>query len=243
MHLKKDNMILIGLLILIVLVACVCGYFAFQKSESETENKTDAIKIKEEYASLNDKINESNQKQYKTVNLSDENPFVYKTEEEIIKILESKSGIIYFGFKSCPWCRTMISVLEESSKEENLSVIYYLDIENIRDVLSLDENNKIITEKEGTSSYYKILELLDQALEEYTLVGNDGSEVKTNEKRLYAPTVIAVSNGTVESIHVGTVSSQSDPYKDLTEEEETELKEIYKEMIEIVTSLQCDDLC
>jgi len=132
---KKDNIVLISLLGIITIIAVVCGYFTFKNQEKEI--KKDAIKIKEEYASLNDVTNEKNKKKYPEVILEDSNPFVYKTEEEIVEILKNGTGIIYFGFKSCPWCRSMIKELETVAKKENIGEIYYLDIENIRDVLVL----------------------------------------------------------------------------------------------------------
>lgn len=239
---KKDNIILIGLLIVIVIIAFVCGYFAFSQNDSVVETKTDALKIKEEYASLNGVVNESNKKNYKEVTLSDTNPFVYKTEEEIVEILEKGTGILYFGFKKCPWCRSMIEVLESAAIEKNVGEIYYLDIENIRDVLSLDENNKVITEKEGSSNYYKILNLLDDHLSQYYLTSKENKKIDTKEKRLYAPTVVAVQNGEVKKIHEATVSSQKDPYTELKEEEKKELKQVYLDLIDLV-SFTCSEGC
>ncbi len=239
---KRDNFVLIGLLVVIVIIAIVCGYFAFQKSESDTVIETDAIRMQEEYASLNGETNSSN-RQYKSVNLRDDNPYVYRTEDEIVRILTEGSGIIYFGFKSCPWCRSMVSVLADVASEKNVATIYYLDVENIRSVLSLDENNKLITEREGSSGYYKILEALDDVLEEYTLTGEDDTEIDTGEKRLYAPTVVGVLNGEIKSIHVGTVDSQTDPYADLTEEQYEELKEIYTKLIDDAAAPVCTDAC
>ncbi len=240
---KKDNIILIGLLVAIALIAILCGFLAFESKEEQKELKTDAIKIKEEYASLNNQIIESNKKTYKEVNLSDKNPFVYKTEEEIVKILEKETGIIYFGFNSCPWCRNMIEVLESAAEEKSLGEIYYLDIKNIRDVLSLDENNKIIKEKEGSSNYYKILNLLDAHLREYTLKTKDNKTIKTGEKRLFAPTVVAVENGEVKKIHETTVSTHKDPYTEMTEKEKEELKNIYENLIDSISINVCNEGC
>ena len=43
---KKDNIILIGLLVAIALIAILCGFLAFESKEEQKELKTDAIKIK-----------------------------------------------------------------------------------------------------------------------------------------------------------------------------------------------------
>lgn len=239
---KKDNLILISLLVIIIVIAVTCGYFGFKQTEEETL-LTDALKIKEEYASLNEKVNEKNNKKYPIVNLQDNNPFVYKKEEEIVEILEKKTGVIYFGFKSCPWCRSMIGVLESAAYETNLNEIYYLDIENIRDVLSLDENEKVIKEKEGSSNYYKIIKFLEPKLRDYTLITKNNKSVSTNEKRLYAPTVVAVENGEIKGFHEVTVPTQKDGYQELNEKEKEELKKIYVDLINTISAGVCNEGC
>lgn len=238
---NKENKILLCLLAMIAIISVVCGYFAF-KEESQME-KTDALKIKEEYNSYNGKISESSKQTYPSVDLLDENPFVYKSEEEIIKILEGKSGVIYFGFSTCPWCRTMLPVLEEAANEEEIKEIAYLDIKNIRDILELDENNKIVTKKEGTANYYKLLELMDEKLGDYILTSKDGKEVKTGKKRLFAPTVVVVKNGVIEAVHIGTLDSQESGYEELSKEEKESLKKIYKEMLKKLKDNNCNEGC
>ncbi len=240
---QKDNIILLSLLGVVVFLFIICGAFAFKKEENILETVTDASKFKMEYESLNGKINDKTNEEYKSVNISENNKFVYKTEEEIIKILESKSGLIYFGFKSCPWCRSMVEVLDKASQNSKIKNIYYLDIENIRDLLALDENNKVVTEKEGNTNYYKMLNLLDAYLDDYVLKGEEDVSVKTGEKRLYAPTVIAVVNGEIVGFHAKTVDSQTNPNEPLTEKQEKELEKIYTDLIAKTTENICNEGC
>ena len=87
------------------------------------------VKIQEEYATYNEQVNENNNRTYPTVNLSDDNPFVYVTEEEAIDTLKNKTALLYFGYAGCPWCRSVLPVLESVAKEKNVSEIKYLDIE------------------------------------------------------------------------------------------------------------------
>lgn len=230
---KKDKILLVGLLILLFILGGVMTYFAFQQEDIVVE-KTDAIKIKEEYAKLNGQINEMSHEAYPIVDLEDSNPFVIATEDEIIDILKNKSGILYFGFAECPWCRSLIPILEEVALEENLKEIYYLDIKSIRDVIELDDNNKPIIKEQGSKGYYQLLEILDDYLEEYTLVTTENKEVNTGEKRIYAPTVVAVLDGKVQSVHVGTVKTQESGYDELNKQEIEELKKVLKTMIESV---------
>ena len=107
---KKDNIIFLGLLGIVVLILSICAFFAYQKEE-QTPDLTDAEKIAEEYKVLNNEINEQNNLAYPIVELSNENPFVYASEEEVIRVLKEGTGVIYFGFPSCPWCRTLLPVL------------------------------------------------------------------------------------------------------------------------------------
>ena len=40
--------------------------------------------------------------------------------EEIVKILNEGTGVIYFGFNSCPWCRSMIETLLKVIDDNNI---------------------------------------------------------------------------------------------------------------------------
>lgn len=238
---KKENWFFLGLLGVIVIIACGCGFLAFQKVE-DTPVITDAVKIKEEYEMLNEKINDNNLK-YPTVTLSDDNPFVYRSESEIIDILNNKTGVIYFGFSSCPWCRSVLPILEDAAREVGLAQVFYLDIQNIRDVLELDENDKVVTSKEGSNGYYQIVELLDEYLSKYSLTNEKGEEISTGKKRLFAPTVVGVLNGEIVSFHEGSLDSQKSGYDALDDKEKEELKKIYVELIQKTLEGTCNEAC
>lgn len=237
---KRDNLVLILLLVIIVVLATLCGYFAFQQSFAFVE-LTDSLKIRDEYASFNGVVNLKYEKEYLEVQLKDENPFIYKSEDEIIKILEGGTGLLYFGFASSPECRSMISVLEEAADEMSLKEIYYLDIENIRDFYVIDQNDKLLKEKDGSLGYYKILNLLDSYLREYKIFAKDGNYVDTLEKRLYAPTVVAVLNGNVVGFHEVTAQTENDGFGSLTDEERNSLKKIYVDFIDSIFPNICQE--
>ena len=196
----------------------------------------DAKKFKEEYESLNDKENSSGRK-YLTINVKEANPVVYKTDAEIAELFDKGTGLVYFGFKSCPWCRSMIETLISSAEDNNLDTVYYVDIGNIKSIFKV-ENNKLQKTKEGTEAYYKILEALDDYLSDYKLTDN-GKEYDTKEKRLYAPTVVAFKEGKIEGFHEGVVSSLTDPYAGLDETQKKELKNIFNEMIGKIKDSSC----
>ena len=74
--------------------------------------KTDAQKFKEEYESINGTKREKDGKEIRTIEIAENNPMVYATAEEIAKMMDDKETVaVYFGFKDCPWCRSMVTTL------------------------------------------------------------------------------------------------------------------------------------
>ena len=63
------------------------------------------------------------------------NVFTYRSEDEIIKILEHGTGIVYLGFPECPWCQAYVKYLNETAKRcqyrKNFIILIYLKIERI----------------------------------------------------------------------------------------------------------------
>ena len=168
--------------------------------------------------------------------------FEYVTEEEAIKLLENGTGVIYFGFPSCPWCRSLLTPLAKVAKEKN-ETIYYLNILELRSAFKVVDG-KLTKTKEGSTSYYKLLELLDDELETFYVEDKDGNKYDTEEKRLYAPTLVAVKDGKVTSLHVSTLDSQASGYDKLTDIQLKELEGIVSKLIasknvEVCTNDKC----
>ena len=240
---EKDKKILLSLVMIVLVLAGVFGGFAWYGFHDSENNLSDAEKFKREYESYNGKINESNQMSYPNVSVSSENPIQYLSDDEAASLLKDQTGLFYFGYPSCPWCRTMVPILLAAAKSTNLGKIYYVDIQNIRDKISLDEKDELVVEDEGTNGYRNILNVLDSVLEPFYLTGKDGKKIDTLEKRLYAPTVVSVKDGKILSIHVDTVASQKSGYSPLSKEEEEELFAIYQKMILELLSSTCDESC
>ena len=198
--------------------------------------KLDAFKFKAEYESLNGKKNK-NDKEYVHVEVNNKNPYVYATYDEVIDLIKKGTGVIYFGFPECPWCRNMVPVLADAAKEMGIDKIYYFNALDIRDIKSLDKDGKVITEKEGTNEYYKLISLLGDSIGTYAGLNDESI------KRLYFPTVVFVKDGKILSSHIGTLDSQVDPYKVLNNKEKNELKEIYMNGINKVYEIVCDEAC
>lgn len=225
--------------IILAIVLTLVGMFFVYEIINKTSNNiiTDNEKFKKEYESLNGKINSSNNKEYLSVDIIEKNNIVYSNEDEIANLIKSGTAVIYLGFPECPWCRNAITVLLDAVSETSLEKIYYLNVKDIRDIKKLDENSNVITEKDGTNGYYKILDALGDKADVYKELNDESI------KRIYAPTVIFVRNGKVVSMHTSTVESQEDPYVKLTDEQTSELKEIYLKGIHKVLADLCDESC
>ncbi len=239
----QDKKLLIFMVAGLMTLATMLGLMAVQKKDENPVLKSDAIRFKEEYEALNGTMNETNKMNYPIVEIKEDNPFVYKTDDEIVKFLENGTGIIYFGFSSCPWCRTAIPMLMKAAESTSLGEINYVDIKNIRDSLTLDDNDQVVVSAEGTNGYKEILKKLDKVLDPYYLISKNGKQIDTKEKRLYAPTVIAIKNGNILDIHVDTVKSQENGYTPLSAKEQEELFGIYQKMFLKLLDSSCDESC
>lgn len=145
---KKNVYIIFGIIAVLILIISLS--FLFKK-----DKMNDAERFAKEYDF--------------TVN----NVFVYRNLDEINKILENGTGVVYLGFPECPWCKGYVPYLNEVAINEHLDKIYYFNILNDR--------------KNNTSGYKKTIELLN----DYLKYDNEGN------KRIYVPAVIAVNNGKI----------------------------------------------
>ena len=207
---KKKTIIIITV-VLVILIVITGLYFLLNK-------ETDNIKFKQEYESLNSK------KGYLDIEIPKDNNIKYVSFDELMDVLEDGTGIIYFGFPECPWCRNALPVLLEAAKENEIQNVYYFNAKSIRDDKEL-KDGKIVTNKEGTKEYYELVDRLKYNLGVYEGLEDDSI------KRLYFPTVVFVMGGKVVGTHIGTVDSQKDPSKHLTKKQKQELLNIYNENI------------
>lgn len=240
---NKNKILILVIAILIILSGTIAGVALLTNNnnnggKNNDENLiTDSIKFKDEYESLNNQLNPSG-KTYKSVSIDSNNPVVYSSIENIQKVIKNGTGVIYFGFKECPWCRTAVPVLLDAAKETGINRIYYFNDFSIRDVKELDEETgKIVTTQEGTKEYYELLDILGEYASVYKGLNDD--EVK----RLYAPTVVFVKSGEIIGTHVGTIDSQESGYDELTNDQYMELKKKYTDYMSKIVGTVCDDAC
>ena len=238
---NKEQKYFILLISIIVLLAATFGVYAFTHKSKNVckDEETDAIKFKREYEEFNGQTYKDTEIAYFDVNLKAKNLFVYVTEDEAVKFLEEGTGVIYFGFPQCPWCRTLVPYLQEVGAKYGVKDIKYLNILDIRDTYKV-EGKKAVVDKEGTENYYKLLDLLDKHLRKFTIADDDNKSYDTGVKRLYAPTTVVVKKGKIVGFLEGTVETQA-KFVPLTDDEIKELKSTLGEMFAKVSTTVCSD--
>lgn len=179
----KNKIILTLLAIVIVLVGVII--FLNIKKKNEDNSITDAKRFSEEYK------------------ISEDNVFVYRNSDEILKIMKNGTGVVYLGFPECPWCSAYVVYLNEVAKENHLDKIYYYNILEDR--------------KNNTEFYKEVIKLLSGNLQ-YDDEGNE---------RLYVPNVSFHVKGKVIGNDYETSKDThdlKDPKDYWTNEEISELK-------------------
>ena len=237
---------------LLIILVCVGGYVWVQhKNASDDKNyqpTKDEAKFIDEYESLNGK-KDANGNDYIKVDVLKDNNIIYSTSSEIASMLDSGTGVIYFGYAEDQASRIALPILLNAMDSSNLDKIYYLNIRSngdssdIRDVFALNKKNKAKQSKEGTKDYYNIRLALANHLHDYILYTSEGKAVNTGEKRLNTPTVVAVVNGEVVGFHEGIYSEYKEnaTVKKLDKTQEKELLNKYLEVISSYLNNDCND--
>ena len=238
----KDNKLF---MIIVTVLAAIVLVLNIQKVISNN-SQIDGIKFKEEYEKLNGKKNDQGKK-YREITIDSKNKMVYKTTEEVLNLIDKKkSFVLYFGFDTCPWCRSVVPTLASISKELNQKV-YYIDVKDIRDSYELDDDNKPKLVKKGSKDYSKLLEKLEPVLEDYTLTDSDNNEIKVGEKRIYAPSIVSVIDGKAKELTTGISDKQTEGYMKLTKEMEKEtynkIKKVLKQVKDKNSTCDLDKGC
>ena len=207
----------------IILCSIVCVTAAM------SEEITDGARFEKEYEILNGQYDLEGINVYSHIDVPSDSNIKYLDLTQTLDLLEEGTGIIYFGFPECPWCRTLIPVLFEAIGEaEYTGTIYYCNALYDRNYLSLNEAGEIIVEQEGTAEYAMLLEKLGYYLGPYEGLGDESI------KRLYFPTTVFLNKGAVKYVHLVTVQSQESGRDELTPEQHAELLEALKSGIEAI---------
>ena len=149
----------------------------------------DSISFKNEYEKLNSNSD------YVDVNIKSDNPFVYISDSDLVEKIENKEDlIVLFGYNKSNDTRFILDSMIDACNKLKIDKVYYLDILDIRNELEVNENGEVITKKEGSKAYTKLLELLEGHIEEYIV---NGRNVGT---RIYAPNILMIKNKNINDI-------------------------------------------
>lgn len=204
-------------ILLIIIVIIVSGVFYFNNKENETN---DSVYFSELY------------------NISKDNVFKEISAEDANDLIENRTGIIYIGYKDCPWCQDLVPILNESAKENNIKTIYYID--NFKDMRP-DKNDKPINQNE----YKKLVKLLGNEIVE---MHNDQNEYDI----IRVPLVLFIKNGEIVDYHKGTYEGHELKEKEengnktyyldeLTQKQKDEIKEVLNNKFKKVYSNRCNN--
>lgn len=143
---------------------------------------------------------------------TDENHvFMRTTMKESFRLLdEQASGILYFGYSTCPYCLKVVPILNDLAKKYG-QMVYYIDVFNTQDPIS------------------------DADIERYLKDYADVLEKEDGEPVFYVPQVFVIVNGQIIDGHTGAVDSY-DPstQSELTSDQRKELTLILESMIRVL---------
>src|SRR5574344_1114661 len=193
---------------------------------------SDAVKFKEHYESFNGvstgyKDSDGNEIYHRTITIPKDNPIDIVSEDDIVNMVNNKETfIVYFGFATCPWCRTIAPYMIDIANKMNIDKIYYVNVRpddtsssEIRDIFTKDENGELTLSHNGTDGYHKLLDQFSNVLTEWSLHGLSVSGTKyAGTLRIGAPQIILVKNGKAIDTTSGISDNQTDGYMELNDE-------------------------
>ena len=150
-------------------------------------------------------------------NINDEH-HVYKvaTYHEVIDLLTNKTGVVIFGFSTCPYCQAVMPLLNQSAKEVNYRRILYFDIYEMR--------------KDKTDEYLNLVEIITKQVD-------DLAYDEEGTPRIVVPDVYFVKDGTIVAHHIATSKDENGNWiRNLSNDQQEELKTIYKSYFQLITN-------
>ena len=139
------------------------------------------------------------------------------TVKDVDKAMKAgKSFVLYCGYRDCPWCNKIISILNDSAIEYGTDIAYI----NTRKDPSWSSNTDL-ADYDVFVSYFG----------DYLDTDSDG------KKHLYVPHIFFVKDGVVVDEHPGTVSGHENASDELTSEQKEKLSALLGEGFKSVTGL------
>ena len=122
------------IIIVILLVAFITGC-----GDNNKKCNTNALKFKEEYEKYNKVLK---------IDIKDDNPMVKMNTKNIINKIDSSNGILFLGNSKDKDSRTLVKELLKVAKDYDCEIIYYYNIDDIKDDNVYNElQNKLVEDK------------------------------------------------------------------------------------------------
>lgn len=194
---------LIALLAACVLLAAIAGKLVIDSNNRNNAATTDSSSATEpaKVAGLHEDYTD----------LPDENVVVQESASNIIERYENGTGIIFLGFKECPWCQELLPLANEAASAEGEKV-YYLDIKKAR------ESN--------SEEYQKLVSILSPHL----------AKDANGQPRIMVPDVSLVRNGEIVWRHENesVTEEEKTPETYWTEERKTRAIQEFRDQIQVI---------
>ena len=214
------NKVIIGISAIIVILVMVLFLVSMKTDEPGVQFTEDEVNFKNEYENLNG--TEYKTSILKTISIPGDNNVKYITEKDILNEINTGDKVIYLGWAECNWCRTMLPILLETLKENEIETLYYFNFKELRTAYELGED------EEKVEIYEELLKIVGEDINQEF----DEESLRSGIKKIVAPTVIFIKDGKYIGLHEKTVDSQTKSSDVLKEEQEKELKGIYQELID-----------
>ncbi len=149
-------------LIIVVLVSIMVVVGLANILDIRTNTKTVITKEGNQFSQLYPGVNQANN-------------FIFASDEDIVELFSSGTGLIFLGFPECPWCQKLAPIIDEAARAEGLKKIYYYNIREGRNSNSL--------------TYQELVKKLAPFLK----------KDEAGKPRIYVPDLTAVKDGKVVS--------------------------------------------
>ena len=127
---KKNIIIAISLIIVVAVMSLVI--INMKTDEPKPALTADEIKFKNEYESLNGTEYKENYV-LKNIEIVNDNNVEYVNDDELLELLTKGTNVIYMGWPECNWCRTVVPVLINTLKSNDIKTLYEKIVEILGD--------------------------------------------------------------------------------------------------------------
>lgn len=141
-----------------------------------------------------------------------EHVYVKTNYTTALNLILDGTGVLLFAFDSnlydCPYCQTVVPILNEAAIESGWDSIYYLDIYKMR--------------AENTSEYRLLVGYIESQVQDLL--------VRNEQKTLVVPDVYFIKEGQIMGHHIATLYEDERFIYDLNETQRLTLKNIYLDL-------------